>query len=375
MRRFVYFLIVCVFLCGMSYYFINNSETFDGVPETVDVYNEDAFFYSRLGENQKKAYNLIMKEIYDFPEKIVVPSLTHKELDRLYEAILYDNNDLFFLKPSCSISSVGAKTYFKPEYMLSRTEYENRMVEIEKAQKHILSQIATDDEYEIELFIHEEVLKNCKYDESDDPDSSTMYGCLVLGKASCEGYSRAIKSLLDKCNIENYFALGQTINNENPNIGHMWNIVRIKGEYYHLDATWNDNNDDNENLSYTYFNISDNEIRNSHIVEDRFLGCCNSMNENFFVKNKLYFEVYDENTKNIISQKLAEYSKLNKTKLSFKFENELVYNIAKKDLFENEEIHRLLQRANLITDKRLQVSEVRYTIDDYQYLISIVDYF
>ncbi|MBQ6624867.1 MAG: hypothetical protein IIX39_03520 [Clostridia bacterium] len=99
------------------------------------------------------------------------------------------------------------------------------------------------------------------------------------------------------------------------------------------------------------------------------------MNENFFVKNELYFEVYDENTKNIISQKLAEYSKLNKTKLSFKFENELVYNIAKKDLFENEEIHRLLQRANLITDKRLQVSEVRYTIDDYQYLISIVDYF
>lgn len=374
MKKFLYVIIVCILMTGISYYFVNNTETFNGVPETVDVYDEDAFFYSSLGENTKKAYNLIMREIYDFPEKIIVPDLTDKELSDLFEAVLYDNNDLFFLKPTCSISSIGPKTYFKPEYLLSKEEYAKRMIEVEKAKENIVSKITTDDEYEIELFIHEEILKNCKYEENDNPDSSSIYGCLVLGKASCEGYSRAIKSLLDEYDIENFFALGQTIESPNPDIGHMWNIVRINGNFYHLDSTWNDH-EENDYLSYSYFNISDNDIGRTHIVENRFLGFCNSLNENYFVKNNLYFEVYDEYAKNVISEKLAQYSKLNRTKLSFRFENELVYNIAKKDLFDNEEIYRLLQRANLMTDKKIQFNEVNYFIDNSQFTVSIVDYY
>jgi transglutaminase-like putative cysteine protease len=136
----------------------------------------------------------------------------------------------------------------------------------EKA-KDIISSVTNSSmsELEKELAIHEYVVKNTAYDfdnyinERVPEDSYTAYGTLINGKAVCQGYADTMKLLLNLAGIEAQVVVGYA---GEP---HAWNMVKIDGEYYHLDATWDDPVPDAGNkVRYTYFNVSDEQISKDH---------------------------------------------------------------------------------------------------------------
>jgi hypothetical protein len=61
--------------------------------------------------------------------------------------------------------------------------------------------------------------------------NATAYGALVYGLAVGEGYAMAYKTLCDELGIECVVVLGALGAN-----AHAWNIVRVGGDYYHIDA-------------------------------------------------------------------------------------------------------------------------------------------
>ena len=65
-----------------------------------------------------------------------------------------------------------------------------------------------------------------------------MAGCLGQGVGVCEGIAKSVKVLCDALGIWCMIA----ICGNNPEKGikyrHTWNIVKINGTYYHLDATF-----------------------------------------------------------------------------------------------------------------------------------------
>ncbi|WP_179136188.1 stalk domain-containing protein [Paenibacillus sp. 32352] len=69
--------------------------------------------------------------------------------------------------------------------------------------------------------------------------SYTPEGALIKGVAVCQGYAEAMKLLLDKAGIENKIIIGEA-NGPKGWEGHAWNLVKLNGEYYHVDSTWND---------------------------------------------------------------------------------------------------------------------------------------
>ena len=93
---------------------------------------------------------------------------------------------------------------------------------------------------EKELALHEYVVKNTSYDydnyinERVPADSYTAYGTLINRKAVCQGYADTMKLLLNLAGIEAKVVVGYA---KEP---HAWNLVKIDGEYYHLDATMYD---------------------------------------------------------------------------------------------------------------------------------------
>lgn len=133
--------------------------------------------------------------------------------------------------------------------------------------KDIVNNITTSNmsDLEKELAIHEYVVKNTAYDydnyinETVPEDSYTAYGTLINGKAVCQGYADTMKLLLNLAGIEAKVVVGYA---GEP---HAWNLVKIDGEYYHLDATWDDPVPDaGDKVRYTYFNLSDEEISKDH---------------------------------------------------------------------------------------------------------------
>lgn len=75
--------------------------------------------------------------------------------------------------------------------------------------------------------------------------------------AVCDGYSGAYKLLLDAAGIECGHVSGDSIGD---GLSHAWNVVKICGNYYHVDTTW----DDGGSIKYEHFMRSDDVINDSH---------------------------------------------------------------------------------------------------------------
>ena len=88
------------------------------------------------------------------------------------------------------------------------------------------------------------------------------------GVGVCEGIAKAVKVLCDELGVWCMIA----ICGNNPDKGikyrHTWNIVRINGKYYHLDATFDNTLTRNctigEEIRYDYFNLEDKSIFRDH---------------------------------------------------------------------------------------------------------------
>ena len=92
------------------------------------------------------------------------------------------------------------------------------------------------DEDNIKAF-HDYIIDNAKYD-SDRSDkgivkykSDTAYGPLFEGYAICGGYTDLLQLFLEKMGLENYRVSSHL---------HIWNAVKIKDKWYHIDLTWDD---------------------------------------------------------------------------------------------------------------------------------------
>ena len=101
--------------------------------------------------------------------------------------------------------------------------------------------------------IHDYIIDNADYDtlKTDNINdttykSNTAYGVLIQGYGICSGYADAMAIFLDKLDIINY-----RISNDK----HIWNLVYLDGEWYHLDLTWDDPVTDINTNRDTYFLI------------------------------------------------------------------------------------------------------------------------
>jgi hypothetical protein len=108
--------------------------------------------------------------------------------------------------------------------------------------------------------IHDYLAENIRYDHSVLPKASshTAYGALVLGEGVCDGYAESFKYLLDLIDLDNHLIFG-SVNGD----AHAWNLIKIKGNYYHFDLTWNDD-DKGQVPVYTYYKRSSEFFNESH---------------------------------------------------------------------------------------------------------------
>lgn len=56
----------------------------------------------------------------------------------------------------------------------------------------------------------------------------------------CEGYSRAFKLICDELGIPCILVSGSSTNSQSKTAEHMWNYVRLHGNWYAVDVTWDD---------------------------------------------------------------------------------------------------------------------------------------
>ena len=113
-------------------------------------------------------------------------------------------------------------------------------------------------EYDQVKAFHDYIVNNTEYRETGERSHSAI-GSLVDGLAVCEGYAKAFDLL---CYLSGIECL--CINGTGNGGGHGWNKVKIDGEWYNVDVTWDDPVSSRPILRYDYFLVSDNVLARDH---------------------------------------------------------------------------------------------------------------
>lgn len=120
-------------------------------------------------------------------------------------------------------------------------------------------------QFEKAVFFHDYIINNCTYDLSA-PNGGSAYGCLVEGRAVCEGYAKAMSVLCSRAGIECIPVTGHA-SYEGNSQSHMWNLINIDGVWTHVDTTWDDIESAGINAcGYSYFGLTDKQIKLDHSI-------------------------------------------------------------------------------------------------------------
>jgi len=188
-------------------------------------------------------------------------------------------------------------------------------------------------EFQRELAVHDFIVMSCSYDVSAISDtegrflSFTAYGAFSDdGRIVCEGYSRAMQLMLAFVGIECSLVCGEAFDEDGGSQLHMWNLVKIDGDYYYLDATWNDpliEGLDNF-ISYDYFNITTAQLNIDHKLEKNPypISECTADKMNYFVVEKLLFSEYNITARIRINAAIKEKKDNGHHCLSIKYSGE-----------------------------------------------------
>jgi len=126
--------------------------------------------------------------------------------------------------------------------------------------KQILSKILTpgmNDHKKLKA-IHDYIVSNVAYDKTKSRFSA--YYALIEQRAVCQGYALLAYKMLTEVGIDARIVSGITDGGE-----HSWNMVKLDGNWYHINFTWNDPvPDEPGRVLYDYYNLTDNEISKTH---------------------------------------------------------------------------------------------------------------
>ena len=216
-----------------------------------------------------KIYDRLLEMAENFTvDKVSLPTnqkVTHDEAWLVTAAFYSDYPELFWARPSFWYNK---NTMLCSEIQLNYNSHiYNLNTELPlflETAETILAGMPTGSDYEKELYLHDALIKKVTYTYSK-LEEQNGYTTLVEGKGVCARYAFALQYLLMRAGIQSYYVVGYAGEN------HAWNLAKIDGEWYYVDATWDDpltgsGSDSVYSPFHTYFNLSAEMMAEDHTL-------------------------------------------------------------------------------------------------------------
>ena len=315
---------------------------------------------------------------------------TSPELDQ--EQMTYIANCVWIDNPVFAQTQTGAIEYAVNGNMLTMTlkqsveDYEEHMQRASEAldrAKEIAAKVDSSwSDYDKVKYLHDYISQNCFYSVETKDTNNEAYGVFVLGESMCEGYTDAFMMLCNLVGVDSTATWfdGYINDGEDPVNGHVWNVVQMDGEYYHIDVTTNDGNATTngetqirpaDQISYVRFGLTTEEYKavfpegvtfNEH--NEVALPPCTATKYQYYRYHNLLFDSYDRATvAEALARNYKEVSRNGNTLSEVQFTNRTAYNQALADA--DYMVHDYFQLAG--------ISEERYVsnFDDRQLVLGI----
>ena len=225
----------------------------------------ELYYYNQLNKAQQAAYHAMRAGLLALAPSFQVPLLSGRELSDLYFMLRLDCPEIFWsVKFKYRYYQDSGNAEIIPEYLFDKNKIRDHQKAMRSRVEKLVRPAMKFSEIEKEKYIHDFICQNVRYDKLKKPYSHEIIGPLGQGVGVCEGIAKSVKILCDALGIWCMIALSEANPEKGIKYRHAWNVLRIGGQYYHLDATFDNTLGGGERLRYDYFNLSDKQIFRDH---------------------------------------------------------------------------------------------------------------
>ncbi len=217
-------------------------------------------------------------------------NLTGEAWKRIFLNVVENNPDLFYVLVITPFTD-GAGIIQKCTFTYS-TEYDQNSVKEYKAAidnvfNEVIEANMTDEQKALAL--HDYLVQHMVYDQNANNnlgiEKRNAYEALVNGIGVCQGYTLAYAALLNKAGIKVEYCRSKSMN-------HIWNYVKLDGNWYHADLTYDDiaassQTGETGYVKHIYFLLSDDAMRNAqleHSWDANDITCSDTKYDNYWHK-------------------------------------------------------------------------------------------
>ena len=322
--------------------------------EKVKKQQTNNYAYNRLTEAGKNLYVELLMIVNKEAEGVFVSTTDPKAIELVFDYLMMDHPEIFWVNGyhyvNYTVGGVTDKIAFTGDYIYDMEEVQRRMAKIDEVVNDCLSKApSTEDEYNAIKYVYEYLIANTEY-VSDAPDNQNICSVFIGKKSVCNGYAKATQYLLNKMGIQCMLITGTVTTTNAYNGRHAWNLVRCNGEYYYMDTTWGDasysSSADSESakaprVNYDYLCTTEEAMGVNHKLSDAIkLPECNSMKDNYYVREGIYFDTADINR---VRELFDKSYKEGSNNVTVKCATKEVYDSLFEQLIRGKEIFKMMQ--------------------------------
>ena len=309
-RRFFWLLPVLILfvICSNNFFSKEPGEIRKLREQKVQQTDEDQYqeyYFKLLSEDEQRIYRQMLNGIRERQNEFYLTSADEDVISKVYHALLKDHSELFWVHNREEVYTTSYKgtdyCRFSPGYTYTEQEISEILTEMQNAVNEVNAEITQNaSDYDKVKMIYTYLIDHTEYEASDDDQN--IAGVFWKKKAVCAGYARAVQYLLEQLGIPCIYVEGSARDSDE---GHAWNIVKINGQYYYVDATNGDQPsfleggavqlEEHKTVIYDYLCPFPQEYEQVYTASDEFpVPECMASDLNFYGLNQACFDTYDE---------------------------------------------------------------------------------
>lgn len=255
----------------------------------------EPYYFSRMSKTEQAVYHAMKAGFTELTPSFLVPRMEARELAEIFFRMRLDYPEIFFGVGFRYRSYPGSGNLeIIPEYLFEKSKIRDHQKAMKARTEKLVRPAMTLKEKEKEQYIHDFICEHVRYDKLKKAYSHEIIGPLGQGVGVCEGIAKTVKILCDSLGIWCIIAVSEANPEKKIKYRHVWNIVRIDGTYYHLDATFDNSLGKWDTLRYDYFNLDDARIFRDHEPVIWRIPACGDGDHSYYREKKLSFTKTEE---------------------------------------------------------------------------------
>lgn len=255
----------------------------------------EPYYYNHMNKQQQAVYHVMKTGIQSLAPSFPCPRMEGKELTDVFLKLRLDCPEIFFVSGfHFRYYPDSANVELSPEYLFDKNKIKDHQKAMKARVEKLVRPAVTMAELEKEQYVHDFICQNVRYDKLKKSYSHEILGPLGQGVGVCEGIAKTVKILCDQLGIWCIVVISEANPEKNIKYRHAWNIVKIGGAYYHLDATFDNTLSHMGPVRYDYFNLDDGKVFRDHEPVIWKVPACTVSDGFYYRVKKLSFTKMEE---------------------------------------------------------------------------------